>query len=101
LVKVIVFLQILSSSIYHILNIRVILKTLEMNNLIKVTNQGTINIPSKIRRKLNISDGREYFIVQDFCGAIMLIPYIDIENEENRIENSIIDKILNNMEKEQ
>jgi len=57
-----------------------------------------ITIPSKIRKKLNIVDGKEYFIVEDFDGALMLIPFIDIEKEENRIENSIINKMLNQME---
>ena len=71
-----------------------------MNNLVKVTNRGMITIPSKIRKKFNIMDGKEYFIVEDFDGVLMLIPYIDIEKEENRIENSIVDNILNNMEKE-
>ncbi len=66
----------------------------------RVTNRGMITIPSKIRKKLNIVDGKEYFIVEDFDGALMLIPYIDIEKEENRIENSIVDNILNSMEKE-
>ena len=73
---------------------------MKMSNRVKVTNRGMITIPSKIRKKLNIVDGKEYFIVEDFDGALMLIPYIDIEKEENRIENSIVDKILNNMEKE-
>ncbi|MHA1766350.1 MAG: AbrB/MazE/SpoVT family DNA-binding domain-containing protein [Promethearchaeota archaeon] len=65
---------------------------------VKVTNRGMITIPSKIRKKLNIVDGKEYFIVEDFDGALMLIPFIDIEKEENRIENSIINKMLNQME---
>lgn len=71
-----------------------------MSNRVRVTNRGMITIPSKIRKKLNIVDGKEYFIVEDFDGALMLIPYIDIEKEENRIENSIVDNILNSMEKE-
>ena len=71
-----------------------------MVNRVKVTNRGMITIPSKIRKKLNNQDGKEYFIVEDFDGALMLIPFIDIEKEENRIENSIVDKILINMERE-
>ena len=85
---------------YNILNIIIIQLYMKMSNRVKVTNRGMITIPSKIRKKLNIVDGKEYFIVEDFDGALMLIPYIDIEKEENRIENSIVDKILNNMEKE-
>ncbi len=73
---------------------------MKMSNRVRVTNRGMITIPSKIRRKLNIIDGKEYFIVEDFDGALKLIPFIDIEKEENRIENSIVDKILNKMEKE-
>ncbi len=73
---------------------------MKMSNRVRVTNRGMITIPSKIRTKLNIVDGKEYFIVEDFDGALMLIPYIDIEKEENRIENSIVDNILNSMEKE-
>ena len=73
---------------------------MKMSNRVRVTNRGMITIPSKIRKKLNIVDGKEYFIVEDFDGALMLIPYIDIEKEENRIENSIVDNILNSMEKE-
>ena len=71
-----------------------------MSNRVRVTNRGMITIPSKIRRKFNIVDGKEYFIVEDFDGALMLIPFVDIEKEENRIENSIVDNILNEMEKE-
>ena len=72
---------------------------MKMSNRVRVTNRGMITIPSKIRTKLNIVDGKEYFIVEDFDGALMLIPYIDIEKEENRIENSIVDNILSSMEK--
>ncbi|WP_457559424.1 AbrB/MazE/SpoVT family DNA-binding domain-containing protein [Candidatus Harpocratesius sp.] len=71
-----------------------------MSNRVKVTNRGMITIPSKIRKKLNIVDGKEYFIVEDFDGTLLLIPFIDIENEDNRIENSIVDNILNKMENE-
>ena len=73
---------------------------MKMSNRVKVTNRGMITIPSKIRKKLNIVDGKEYFIVEDLDGVMMLIPFMDLEKEENRIENSIVDKILNNMEKE-
>ena len=85
---------------YHILNIIIIIIFMKMSNRVKVTNRGMITIPSKIRKKFNIVDGKEYFIVEDFDGALMLIPFIDIEKEENRIENSIVDNILNIMENE-
>jgi len=85
---------------YNNLNIIIIVLNMKMSNRVRVTNRGMITIPSKIRRKLNIIDGKEYFIVEDFDGALMLIPFVDIEKEENRIENSIVDNILNEMEKE-
>ena len=71
-----------------------------INNRIKVTNRGMITIPAGIRKKYDIRDGKEFFLVDDLDGALLLVPFIDLEQEENRVDNEAVNEILHQMEQD-